>query len=210
MKVICFKQCMVGGQVYNPGDPLNVATERDAPKYFRLEGETAAEAMHGRPLPERGADTVLILGDAECLLDDVARLPLPESFEVMAMNRAPFRWRAPVHYWVSVHGDHLVEWERAWSRLGMGRGSRPLFITPPGGSGLANWSGIANPEPGGSITVALNAAKELGFPAVFIAGAPLDGNYQHFARAAQRLVAGMRRAGVRVVAASGALAGKEG
>jgi hypothetical protein len=204
MKAICTKKTMHRGVVYVPGDVFFCESEQDKPANFRWENETAENASP--PLPKRGGDCLLILGDADCMLRDVAALDVPLEREVMAINRAAFRWKAPVHYWCSVHPDMLAEWRLMWSRMGWSGGVQPHFITNRPHSGLLSPHLLANPDQGGSLTEALGAAEKLGHRKIFVAGAPLVENYSRFAAPAIRIVQKLRANGVEVHAASGALA----
>ena len=194
------------GVVYMPGDVYLCESEPDKPANFRWEHEDSTASTV--PLPERKSDNLLIIGDAPCLMQDVAKLNVPQDREVLAVNRAAFRWMAPVHYWTSVHADMLSEWKIMWERMGYGRGVEPHFFVSRESRYMPNASFVGNIDNGGSLSEALSVAVRLGHKNVYIAGAPLVDDYSIFAVPSMGVVQRLRNKGVNVYAASGALAEK--
>lgn len=206
MKAICVKRTMHKGVVYMPGDVYLCESGPDKPANFRWEHEDSTASTI--PVPERGSDTLLIIGDAPCLMQDVAKLDVPVDREVLAVNRAAFRWQAPVHYWASVHADMLSEWKIMWDRMGYGRGVKPHFFVSRESRHLPDASLVGNMDNGGSLSEALSVAAKLGHKDIYIAGAPLVESYSTFAAPSMGVVQRLRSSGVNVYAASGALAGE--
>lgn len=116
--------------------------------------------------------SVLIIGDSPGLESDLGYvLEGRENFDVMAVNRAIFRWREDVQYLVTYHGELVDGWLRRYGK------TTPTVVTECGRYGVKF---APHPGTGGSALLALQYAQYLGYETVILAGIDLKGGYAKF------------------------------
>lgn len=216
MKAVCVTGCLHEGKFYAKGDVITVREGMSLPVHFAWPGARSSTA-EGAPLPKATGECALILGDAPGMLDDVMRHDAwlkrfgknIGACSVIAVNKAPFRWQRKVNFWVSLHGSLFADsmWVDLWMRCPWQGETPPHLITGRGYRGVRHvYSTVHCDMPGGSAYLALKAAHEMGFKEIFVAGVDaLSTGYDHFAPPLRHIAATMRRSGVTVRAASGAL-----
>lgn len=127
---------------------------------------------------------LVILANAPCYRDDLAMLDrLGVPFDVCMVNRTPLHCDRRFQFWVSLHGDEMLEWirayqARAWCRLPV---SCYAYVPP---EALAKWPSEdvavldkALPLKGGSSAyLGWIAGRELGYERIVLAGVMLTGH----------------------------------
>lgn len=208
MKAVCTTDCQHKGRYYAKGDRVEVREGEPLPAHFSWPGAPSF-VSGGEPLPYMAGGKALVLGDAPSLLDDIKALRVGDECRTIGINAAPFRWQGRVDFWASLHGSLFGEsrWLDLWMRCPWHGGTTPRIITGRRCHGLdSGYSLVHCDMPGGSAYLALKAAHEMGFKEIFVAGVDaLSTGYAHFAQPLRHIAATIRRSGVTVRAASGAL-----
>ena len=208
MKAVCTVECQHKGRLYAKGDWMEVHEGEPLPVHFTWPG-TPTFVSEGDPLPDMTGEVALVLGDAPSLLQDLNVIGYVEGCRTIGINAAPFRWQGRLDFWASLHGSLFCEgrWLKLWMRCPWQGKTRPHLITGKRCHGMDRGYSLVHCDmPGGSAYLALKAAQEMGFKEIFVAGIDaLSPEYTHFAQPLRHLAATLRRSGVPVHAASGAL-----
>lgn len=210
-EAVCIRKCQHQGRIYEQGETLLVSPDARLSPHFCFKDE---RPIQGAPLPARRRDTLLLIGDAPSMWEDIRKHDVvvaddvPPTYDVLALNRAAFRWRRPFNFWASVHGDQLYAWRLAMDRLNYFGGASPHYLLAKPWPDFRDASIIAFADEGGSAYIGFRAALDMGYPTVLVAGVSLLGKYAGFARGVAQQVEALRSAGATVTFVSGALEGK--
>ena len=116
------------------------------------------------------APTLIVLGDAPCLFEDLKQLKDTEA-DLMAVNGSGARYPWTIRFWTTYHPERFEGWILTRKRIGGNLDFREVTdktLPPPGLSGSSTLLGVL-------------AGLKFGYRRVVLAGGPLDDKaYQRY------------------------------
>lgn len=121
--------------------------------------------------------SILILGGARCVWEDVASLgQWPAHVDVAAVNDVGAKWPGHLRFWASLHPKKFKKWEML--RKNNGHPSGYEKYGNKFGKPMIDW---VVPDWGGSSGLyAVKISLSLGYDKIVLAGIPMDPKEKHF------------------------------